>query len=186
MGGTDRAAGEGATVNEERDQFRERAGRLTPQELRVLALVMEGKSTQQACETIGIAPGTFESHKQAIRRKLSVPRGKRLEAYLREFAAELPIPVRPAKPLASAPAPAEFADRRIRWLLRLTIDEVNEVSDNARMRAQLLGQTVERIQSDDSGEAKGEIADLEYVSAELKATAERLLATIRERRAQRA
>ncbi len=152
----------------------------------MLALVMEGKSTQQACETIGIAPGTFESHKQAIRRKLSVPRGKRLEAYLREFAEELPVQIRPAKqPATPAQVPSEFADRRIRWLLRLTIDEIGEVADNANMRAQLLGQTVTRIQSDDSGEAKGEIADLEYVAAELKATAERLLATIRERRAQR-
>jgi DNA-binding CsgD family transcriptional regulator len=172
-------------VSDERDEFRERAGRLTPQELRVLALVMEGKSTQQACETIGIAPGTFESHKQAIRRKLSVPRGKRLEAYLREFAGELPVQIRPAKAPAPAQVPADFADRRIRWLLRLTIDEIGEVADNARMRAQLLGQTVTRIQSDDSGEAKGEIDDLEYVATELTSTAERLLVTIRERRAQR-
>ena len=173
-------------MSDEREEFRERAGRLTPQELRVLALVMEGKSTQQACETIGIAAGTFESHKQAIRRKLSVPRGKRLEAYLREFAAELPIPLRTQRAMAPVVAPSEFSDRRIRWLLRLTIDEIGEVSDNARTRAQLLGQTITRIQSDDSGEAKGEIADLEYVAVELKATAERLLTSIRERRAQRA
>lgn len=174
-------------MSDEREEFRERAGRLTPQELRVLALVMEGKSTQQACESIGIAAGTFESHKQAIRRKLSVPRGKRLEAYLREFAAELPIPLRTQRALTSPVAPpSEFADRRIRWLLRLTIDEIGEVSDNARTRAQLLGQTIMRIQSDDSGEAKGEIEDLEYVAAELKTTAERLLTSIRERRAQRA
>lgn len=173
-------------MTSDRDEFRERAGRLTPRELRVLALVMEGRSTQSACEMIGIAPGTFESHKQAIRRKLSVPRGKRLEAFLREFAAELPPGVAPAvQARAPAAAPDEYADRRIRWLLRLTINEINEIAGNAHMRAELLGRTVERIQSDDSGEAKGEIEDLEYVSGELRKTAERLLAAIRERRSQR-
>jgi hypothetical protein len=153
----------------------------------VLALVMEGRSTQAACEMIGIAPGTFESHKQAIRRKLSVPRGKRLEAYLREFASQLPAglgPVVPREP-AAPPPPEEYADRRIRWLLRLTINEVNEVANNAQMRSQLLGQTISRIQSDDSGEAMGEIEDLQYVSEELRKTADRLLTAIRERRAQR-
>lgn len=162
------------------DDLRERAERLTPQELRVLALVMEGRSTQAACEAIGIAPGTFESHKQAIRRKLAVPRGKRLEAYLREVAEELPELMRSEKPAAVTPI-ADYADRRIRWLLRLTIDEVNEVAQNAQLRAQLLGQTVRRIQADDSEEAANEIEDLQYVSAELRDTAERLLRTVRER-----
>ncbi|MFN2642186.1 MAG: hypothetical protein ABR548_09940, partial [Actinomycetota bacterium] len=78
-----------------------------------------------------------------------------------------------------------YSERRIRWLLRLTINEIDEISNNARMRAQLLGQTVERIQSDDSGEAKGEIEDLRFVADELRTTAERLLAAIRERSAQR-
>jgi len=169
-------------VNEEQERFRQLAERLTPREWRVLALVVEGRSTQQACESIGIAPGTFESHKQAIRRKLGVPRGKRLEAYLREFSEELPSGLRTEK-AAPAPPPDEFADRRIRWLLRLTLDELNEVSSNAGMRAQLLGQTVRRIRSTEADEAKREIDDLQFVANELRDTSERLLREIRERNA---
>lgn len=171
--------------SEEQERFRQLAARLTPREWRVLALVLEGRSTQQACESIGIAPGTFESHKQAIRRKLGVPRGKRLEAYLREFTDELPAEMRPEKPAAATPPPDEYADRRIRWLLRLTLDELHEVSNNATMRAQLLGQTIRRIRSVEADEAKQEIDDLQYVSNELRATAERLLREIRERNAPR-
>jgi DNA-binding CsgD family transcriptional regulator len=169
-------------ASEEQERFRQLAERLTPREWRVLALVVEGRSTQQACESIGIAPGTFESHKQAIRRKLGVPRGKRLEAYLREFSEELPVEVRPEKPAHAAP-PEEYADRRIRWLLRLTLDELNEVASNASMRAQLLGQTVRRIRSSEADEAKSEIDDLQFVSSELRAQSERLLREIRERNA---
>jgi DNA-binding CsgD family transcriptional regulator len=168
--------------SEDQERFRQLAERLTPREWRVLALVVEGRSTQQACESIGIAPRTFESHKQAIRRKLGVPRGKRLEAYLREFSEELPMEVRPEKPAAQAP-PDEHADRRIRWLLRLTLDELNEVSHNATMRATLLGQTVRRIRSSEADEAKSEIEDLEYVAKQLSETSERLLREIRERNA---
>jgi DNA-binding CsgD family transcriptional regulator len=167
-------------AEEDQERFRQLAERLTPREWRVLALVLEGRSTQQACESIGIAPGTFESHKQAIRRKLGVPRGKRLEAYLREFSDLLPVEIRPERPAAASP-PDEYADRRIRWLLRLTLDELNEVAQNAGMRAQLLGQTVRRITSADADEAKREIDDLQFVAAELRATAERLLREIRER-----
>ncbi|MFN2641442.1 MAG: LuxR C-terminal-related transcriptional regulator, partial [Actinomycetota bacterium] len=102
-------------MSDDREQLRARAGRLTPRELRVLALVMEGRSTQAACEMIGIAPGTFESHKQAIRRKLSVPRGKRLEAFLRDFAAELPAGVVAPAVAEAPPPPDEYSERRIRW-----------------------------------------------------------------------
>ena len=173
--------------NEGSERFRQLAERLTPREWRVLALVVEGRSTQQACESIGIAPGTFESHKQAIRRKLGVPRGKRLEAYLREFSDELPLEFRPAeKPERELRAvTADQADRRIRWLLRLTLDELNEVAQNAGMRAQLLGQTVRRIHSTDADDANREIEDLQYVSDELRQTAVRLLKEIRERTAAR-
>jgi DNA-binding CsgD family transcriptional regulator len=166
-------------AEEDQERFRQLAERLTPREWRVLALVLEGRSTQQACESIGIAPGTFESHKQAIRRKLGVPRGKRLEAYLREFSDLLPVEIRPGR--SAQPPPDEYADRRIRWLLRLTLDELNEVAQNAGMRAQLLGQTVRRITSADADEAKREIDDLQFVAAELRLTAERLLREIRER-----
>jgi hypothetical protein len=53
------------------------------------------------------------------------------------------------------------------------------------MRAQLLGQTVRRITSADADEAKREIDDLQFVAAELRVTAERLLREIRQRNAPR-
>ncbi len=171
-------------MDDQREVFRERVARLTPQEWRVLALVIEGHSTQSACESIGIAPGTFESHKQAIRRKLGVPRGRRLEPYLKEFAGDLPIKTvpRPGEAVATtAPTGEDFSDRRIRWLLRVTIDEVTEVARNAEMRAQILGQTVRRIPSADVAEADREVEDLQFLAGELRLTADRLLKTIRER-----
>lgn len=58
--------------------------RLTPSERRVATLVTEGLDVKQACAVLGMAEGTFWSHKRAIRRKLAVPRGEALEAFLRQ------------------------------------------------------------------------------------------------------
>ncbi|MGZ4128273.1 MAG: LuxR C-terminal-related transcriptional regulator, partial [Actinomycetota bacterium] len=70
----------------------ERVSRITPQEWRVIALAIEGVAPSQACEALGIALGTLESHKQAIRRKLGIPKGIRFEAFVREnFAEGVPI-----------------------------------------------------------------------------------------------
>jgi DNA-binding CsgD family transcriptional regulator len=164
--------------------FAERAQRLTPREWRVIALSIEGVSTEDACSALGIAEGTLKSHKQAIRRKLGVPRGKRLERHLREHMQALPADMR-ATPAASAEESAavspEVLERRVRLLLRLTLEELLEVAENSELRASLLQQTVERMSSPDAADAKREVDDLRMVAEELRRTFERIRADIRSR-----
>ncbi len=172
-------------------ELESRASRLTPREWRVVALVLEGVPTSQACDSLGIAPGTFESHKQAIRRKLGVPRGERLERHLQEFAGRIPeadqrparLPSPPREQIS--PAEATGAERRVRLLYRMTMEELTEVAGSADLRASLLEQTVKRMSSDDTGSAHQEIEDLRRAAGEIRDMAKRLLEEARARRARR-
>lgn len=165
------------------DDFTERAKRLTPREWRVVALAIEGVPAEDACEALGIAEGTLKSHKQAIRRKLGVPRGKRLERHLREHLEALPPTMRPTVSAAAEQAVPDQSvlERRVRLLLRLTLQELLEVADNAELRAALLEQTVQRIASEDADDARAEVADLKLVATELRETFQRIRADIRSR-----
>jgi DNA-binding CsgD family transcriptional regulator len=165
------------------EDFAERAKRLTPREWRVVALSIEGVPSEEACSALGIAEGTLKSHKQAIRRKLGVPRGKRLERHLRENLDAIPASMRPtaAAALQQAGADPSVLERRVRLLLRLTLEELLEVADNAELRAALLEQTVQRVASEDADEARREVSDLQVVAKELRSTFERIRADIRAR-----
>lgn len=166
-------------------ELESRAERLTPREWRVVALVIEGVPTSQACERLGIAPGTFESHKQAIRRKLGVPRGERLEKHLQIFAGNIPESSEPASTSGTVSASPQYADpseRRVRLLYRMTIDELVEVAGSAELRATLLGQTVKRMASEDLADAEREIADLREAASEIRVLAGQLLEQVRSRR----
>ena len=140
------------------EEFSDRAKRLTPREWRVVALSIEGVAAEDACAALGIAEGTLKSHKQAIRRKLGVPRGKRLERHLREHMEALPANIRPTVAAAAeaqqVPVERSVMEKRVRLLLRLTLQELLEVADNADLRAALLQQTVQRIESADAAEAQ--------------------------------
>ncbi|HEX9776288.1 MAG TPA: LuxR C-terminal-related transcriptional regulator [Actinomycetota bacterium] len=158
-----------------------RVARLTPQEWRVIALSIEGVPSSEACEALGIAPGTLESHRQAIRRKLAIPRGVRFESFVRDnFAEGVELPAEPEK-REPRQVGAEVADRRVRWLLRITLEEVAEVAMAAGLRSQLLAQTVQRMAKDDEAEASSEVQDLEHISTELRALQKRILDDIRAR-----
>lgn len=168
------------------DTVGDRAKRLTPREWRVVALVVEGVSTEQACDALGIAPGTYESHKQAVRRKLAVPRGQRLEHFLREHLAALPIPAEEVSPREQREEAAgeqrrepHVAERRLRWLLRITLKELSEVAGSAALRAQLLEQTVRRVGSENLEEAANEVQQLKHVADDITATYHRLIEEIR-------
>lgn len=163
------------------ESFADRARRLTPREWRVVALVIEGVSSQDACSALGVAPGTLESHKQAVRRKLGIPRGKRLDRHLRENLESLPIPLR--QKAETAQAQRELRERRVRWLLRITMQELIEVAANAELRSALLEQTIKRIESVDADDARGEVEDLKFLAAEVRKTQESVLAEIRARAA---
>ena len=165
------------------EEFAERAKRLTPREWRVVALSIEGVAAEDACAALGVAEGTLKSHKQAIRRKLGVPRGKRLERHLRENLEALPPGIRPTVSAAAQQAAVDPAvmERRVRLLLRLTLQELLEVADNAELRAALLQQTVQRIASEDADDARREVEDLQRAAKEIRSTFERVRADIRER-----
>ena len=171
------------------EEFSERAKRLTPREWRVVALSIEGVAAEDACAALGIAEGTLKSHKQAIRRKLGVPRGKRLERHLREHMEALPANIRPTVAAAAqaqqVPVERSVMEKRVRLLLRLTLQELLEVADNAELRAALLEQTVQRIASADADDARREVEDLQMVARELRDTFEKIRAEIRTRGAAR-
>jgi len=159
----------------------ERASRITPQEWRVIALAIEGVAPSQACEALGIALGTLESHKQAIRRKLGIPKGVRFEAYVREnFGEGVPLPEQKQQ---REPRVVDKAtqDRRVRWLLRITLQELSEVSVSAGLRAQLLQQTVARMNPSATAEAAREVEDLQQIAKEAQALFDKVLADIRAR-----
>ena len=165
------------------EDFNERAKRLTPREWRVVALSIEGVASEEACKALGIAEGTLKSHKQAIRRKLGVPRGKRLERHLRENLDAIPASMRPTTEAGIQQAVTDPAvlERRVRLLLRLTLEELLEVADNAELRAALLEQTVQRVASEDADEASREVQELQIVAKELRSTFERIRGDIRAR-----
>lgn len=152
----------------------ERTDRITPQEWRVIALAIEGVPPSQQCDALGIAMGTLESHRQAIRRKLAIPRGQRFESFVRGNLAG-DVRVEEMKKPTRAPVSPEVSERRVRWLLRLTLQELSEVGLSATLRAELLGQTVDRMGSDNSAEAKSEIEDLRFVAQEMRALYEKML-----------
>lgn len=164
--------------------FADRASRLTPREWRVIAMVLEGVSTPDACQTLGIAPGTLESHKQAIRRKLAIPRGERLERALKEFAAAVPVTVPEEEPAKTRVVPKEVQERRVRLLFRMTVEELLEVANNADLRASLLDQTVRRMSPDGVEEAAREIEDLKRAALTIRSAADELLSSARRREAQ--
>ncbi len=165
----------------------DRASRITPQEWRVIALAIEGVAPSQACEALGIALGTLESHKQAIRRKLGIPKGVRFEAYVREnFGEGVPLPEARTGPQSREPRVVDKAtqDRRVRWLLRITLQELSEVSVSAGLRAQLLEQTAQRMNPTAMEEASREVEDLQQIAKEAQALFDRVLADIRARGAE--
>src|SRR5438552_7128421 len=158
----------------------DRASRITPQEWRVIALAIEGVAPSAACEALGIALGTLESHKQAIRRKLGIPKGQRFEAFVRDnFAEGVPLPEDHKQ--AARPVDKSIQDRRVRWLLRITLQELSEVAMSAGLRAQLLEQTVRRMGSGDIGEAQNEVEDLQRIAKQAQELYDRILEDIRAR-----
>ena len=163
------------------DEFAERVARITPQEWRVIALSIEGMSVSEACDALGIAAGTLESHKQAIRRKLGIPKGTRFESFVRDnFAEGVELPEEtPRKPRSIEDKAA--ADRRVRWLLRITLDEMQELSMSAGLRSQLLEQTAKRMSSGDNAEAMTEVGDLQIISKAVQALLDDTLARVRAR-----
>ena len=158
------------------------ASRITPQEWRVIALAIEGVAPSAACEALGIALGTLESHKQAIRRKLGIPKGVRFEAYVREnFGEGVPLPAADTQKREPRVVDKATQDRRVRWLLRITLQELSEVSVSAGLRAQLLEQTVARMNPSATAEATREVEDLQQIAKEAQALFDKVLADIRAR-----
>lgn len=160
----------------------DRASRITPQEWRVIALSIEGVAQNEACEALGIAPGTLESHKQAIRRKLGIPKGERFEKFVRDnFAGEIKIP-EPKGAAEPQPVEKRIQDRRVRWLLRITLQELQEVAMSAGLRAQLLQETVKRVgKGDGDPEARSEVEDLQRLADDLNALFTQTIEGIRAR-----
>jgi|GEM_PF-3500255 len=114
--------------------IRGRTHRLSPQEWRVITLAFENVGPSGALSTLGIAGRTLERHRSSIRRKLAIPPGVRFDEYVRRvFAVE--VQSERSAPLAEARANDE---RRVKWLLRLSLDELRELGASARIRARTI------------------------------------------------
>lgn len=74
---------------------------------------------------------------------------------------------------------ARIIDRRTKWLLRVTLSEVQRLAETAAVRAMVLEQALERSHPEDLEQMKTEIADLTAVADELSATYARLLVRVR-------
>ena len=98
------------------------------------------------------------------------------------FAEGVPIPEKHAAPPPERES--KHADRRVRWLLRITLQEVSEAATSARLRAQLLEQTVSRMGTADVAEAQREVGELTEIAEDLAKLYESALARIRARGAE--
>src|SRR5437867_7445958 len=97
----------------------------------------------------------------------------------------LPANIRPTVAAAAqaqqVPVERAIMERRVRLLLRLTLQELLEVADNADLRAALLQQTVQRITSEDADDARREVEELQIAARAIRDTFEKVRADIRSR-----
>ncbi|HEV2685346.1 MAG TPA: hypothetical protein VGW79_01775, partial [Actinomycetota bacterium] len=106
-------------------------------------------------------------------------------AYVREnFGEGVSIPEKSSQAREPRVVDKATQDRRVRWLLRITLQELSEVSVSAGLRAQLLEQTVARMNPSATAEAAREVEDLQQIAKEAQALFDKVLADIRARGAE--
>lgn len=145
-----------------------------------LALALEGLSTDDVAQVLGLDLEVLQGHLDSIREKLGLPMQEPVEASVkREFQSLLQaITTRHHE----GDAPAARDERRVRLLLRMTLSELSEVARNAAMRAELLATTVDLVGSEDMEGALSEIDDLRNLSTSVTKLYDTLISVLRKRR----
>ncbi|HVL32180.1 MAG TPA: LuxR C-terminal-related transcriptional regulator [Actinomycetota bacterium] len=159
-------------AREERFAF----GALSPKEWRVAILAIEGVAAEDAARTLGIAMGTLQSHRQAIRRKLDVPRYMPLEPYLREHLG--PVIQKP-KAVAAGETSPPTREQRTQYLLRLTLEEIHTLARRAESQASSL-RALARSDTDDLQGVEAEAEGLTLAASVLSDAYHDLIRRMRE------
>lgn len=145
---------------------------LSPLQQRLIALMLEGLADSATWKGLGVDDEELARETEEIRQILDVPEDVALSDHLNIVA-----PIGSADGSHVHPA----SERRLRLLLRLTIGELMEVSENASVRAQMLMQTVEQLGSDDVESAAQEAKDLSEVARRIKQMVAEMLEDVRGR-----
>ena len=148
-----------------------RFDRLTPRELRVLVLSIDGnQTTADIAAVLGTTRGTVQSIRQTVRRKLAVPPHVDLRWFVESVPglSELVATERTAD-AASTPR----TDRRSRAVLRTAIRELEDLTDRTAARAS----TLASLGSDDDGSLGDEVRLLRTIADSLSS----VTATVLER-----
>lgn len=151
---------------------------LTPEELRMVAMLLEGIDAGSVLAEMGIPTETIEEHERAIRRRFEVPDAQPLDRFLREHFGS---PRAAGGGTGAAEPAAAPIERRVRLLLRMTLNELLTVAAYADLRGDLLGETVERLRDAGNEEAALEVEDLRRVSRMVRDSVRALLEEIRRR-----
>lgn len=150
---------------------------LTPWEARLLALMLEGLTEDDLEAGLGLSPPEVRTGEANIRRKLGAPVDEPLLEFLER---ERNLTSAWEEELGVGQADVDV-ERRVRLLLRLTLQELLQVATEADTRAEMLFETVARVSSDEVEGAAQEIEDLRAVRDRIRTFVDQVLAEIRSR-----
>ncbi len=155
------------------------AGALDARELRLLALKLQGLGAAQVARAVGMPEHVVESAETRLQRKLQIEAGDDLADAVKERLKLVDLPEDEASPDLEVIAPPD--ERRVRLLLRMTLEDVLAVAADADVRATMLADLVAHIGSSDPDVAAREAEELKLVARALRETVDQLLAEIRSR-----
>lgn len=150
--------------------------KLTARELRLIALMLEGFSAEEAEVRLGIPRELVLESTQSIRTKIKALDDEDVEDAVQRRLSNALVDIAREEELAPS---VEVSERREKLLLRLTIKDLLRVAADAELRAAMLEATVDNIGSVSEADARREIEDLRDSGLMIRQTAEGLLQKIR-------
>lgn len=150
--------------------------KLTARELRLIALMLEGFSAEEAEVRLGIPREVVLESTQSIRTKIKALDDEDVEDAVQRRLSNALVDIAREEELAPS---VEVSERREKLLLRLTIKDLLRVAADAELRAAMLEATVDNIGSVSEADARREIEDLRDSGLMIRQTAEGLLQKIR-------
>lgn len=159
------------------DTANERYTRLTPREARVLVLLLDGATTPDIADVLGVGRGTVNGVRQAIRRKLAIPS----HADLSDFVAGHPGIQEHLRQVAEpivVPRPA--ADRRRDLVLRAALRDLDTAAERIAAKGRALVTLADSSMDVDRQGMLDEAALVATIASELGDLHARALAMARE------
>ena len=158
------------------DTSRERYRRLTPREARVLVLMINGASTTDIADVLGVGRGTINGIRQSIRRKLAIP----ARADLPDFVSRLPGLGEHLRNVAEPiVVPRPTADRRSNLVLRAALRDLDAAAVRVAAKSRALTTLAESSSADDRERMLEEAELVASIAGELTEVHGRALALAR-------